>query len=68
MDMDLLHFSNDHTLHHLLDNLVMGEGEGVKGVDVEARSLWTFDTIVKILELSVVIVGALLKLRQLFQR
>lgn len=66
IDMDLLHFSNDHTLHNLLDDLLLVEG--VKGVGLEASTLWTFDTVVKFIELSVIIVGAIFKILELFQR
>ena len=66
IDLDLLHFSNDHTLHRLLDDLLLVEG--VKGVGLEERTLWTFDTLVKFVELSVIIVGAIFKIFELFQR
>ena len=67
--MDLLHFSNDYTLHCFLDNLVMGGvGVGVaegEGVDTETR---TFDTVIKILELIVIVVGIIFKLVNDFQQ
>ena len=66
--MDMLHFSNDHALHCLLDDIKMG---GV-GRNLEEAGLnkgtQTFDFIVKILELTVIVVGVVFKIVELMRR
>ena len=66
--MDLLHFSNDHALHRLLDDIKMG---GV-GRDLEEagpdKGTQTFDFIIKIIELTVIVVGAIFKIIELLHR
>ena len=66
--MDLLHFSNDHTLHRLLEDIKMGGvGHGLEEVGLD-KGTQTFDFIIKILELTVIVVGAIFKIIELMRR
>ena len=68
IDIDLLHFSNDHTLHHLLDDLEMGGvGRGLEEAGLD-KGTQTFDFVVKIIELSVIVVGVIFKIIELSRR
>ena len=66
--MDLLHFSNDHALHRLLDDVTMGGvGHGLEEAGLN-RETQTFDFVIKIIELTVIVVGAMFKIIELLRR
>ena len=68
IDVDLLHFSNDHTLHRLLDDIKMGGvGRDLEEVGLD-KGTQTFDFIIKIVELTVIVVGAIFKIIDLLHR
>jgi hypothetical protein len=68
IDVDLLHFSNDHTLHRLLDDIKMGGvGHGLEEVGLDKGSQ-TFDFVIKIVELTVIVAGAMFKIIELLHR
>lgn len=64
IDVDLLQFSYDSALHRLLDNLMRHDGVSVDRAGLD-EATWTFDMLIKILELSVIVVGVVFKIAQL---
>ena len=68
IDVDLVHFSNDHALHRLLGDIEMGGvGRGLEEAGLD-KGTQTFDFIVKIVELTVIVVGAIFKIIELMRR
>ena len=68
IDVDLLHFSNDRALHRLLGDIEMGGvGHGLKEAGLD-KGTQTFDFVIKIIELTVIVVGVVFKVIELSRR